>query len=596
MRDSPEAYLRSRGVRWRRVGENEVRFPCPSCRADEGFSLNLLTGLWVCMRASCGERGNLYRLKVLRGDALHVERPRPDLTPPPPAKLPPPAQKPSVTRWHEALVSADEASAAREYLMSRGIRDDCWAFAKLGWMRHRRDGTEPDCQNGWIVIPYPYPEDRSRCGCVKLRAVPPEPMGKKGRRQRYDRLPGGRNLLYAPCGLDPKKTLVLAGGELDALSVVQTVLDAYPEGWNVVATGGEAAWDEEWADLLETCEDVVVAYDADRGGRKGAEKVANALGRHRCRVMEMPGGCNDLNDALSQGKLGFFDLQALITSAKSPVAQGLVKPTELQDDLIAGLFGSEVAAKGVSTGWRGLDGLVGGWRWSEMTLVTGETGSGKTTWLSQAVGYQVAAGHRCLLWPAEIGAMAQLRKLVSQKAGRNAAEMEPADVISTIREVNPFVWLVRKRGRVRPDVVRETLRYAAHMLGVRFLLLDHIDHVSGLGKDQWDRRSEMVEVLTDVADETGMHEFIVAHPDKSDSGNRMVMPWHLKGPSDLIQASHNGISLFRERSKKQLEKGGPAKSRLLVWKRRENWGRGEGYVDLDFDVKTERFAQGQGVL
>jgi DNA primase len=72
-------------------------------------------------------------------------------------------------------------------------------------------------------------------------------------------------LEYIPHG----EVVVLTEGELDAL-VLQTL------GFHAMSsTGGAGTWRQEWSELLQENHRVIIAYDADEAGVRGALKVAS---------------------------------------------------------------------------------------------------------------------------------------------------------------------------------------------------------------------------------------------------------------------------------------------------------------------------------
>ena len=111
--------------------------------------------------------------------------------------------------------------------------------------------------------------------------------------------------MYAPGKLEG--TVLIVGGELDALSIVQELVDeelwGKSPGFSVVSVpDGEGSWKTQFTDELAHIEDIVVAFDNDAAGRKASEKVSEALGRHRCRIGRWPDDANDPNELLMQGK------------------------------------------------------------------------------------------------------------------------------------------------------------------------------------------------------------------------------------------------------------------------------------------------------
>ena len=92
-----------------------------------------------------------------------------------------------------------------------------------------------------------------------------------GIKYRYDKgavasLFGAETLRW----VTPGEVLVVTEGELDALAM-RTL------GYNVVSTtGGAGTWNSEWGQIIENFS-VVILYDADEAGVKGALKVASMI-------------------------------------------------------------------------------------------------------------------------------------------------------------------------------------------------------------------------------------------------------------------------------------------------------------------------------
>ncbi len=327
-----------------------------------------------------------------------------------------------VELWHRDLLTADAAAPARKYLEERGITEDVIKLAKLGWAssppgnasepvttsrrkkspaarrkkpaaaravpaspessssdekpqrppkgkaaakRRSRRASAPQKRTGpgsGGLITIPYFED-GKVVLVKLRWVPPEPVdGKNGKVRRYQRIAGGRTVLYQPFGpIDPEKPVVLVGGEFDALSAGVALLEL-GESLNVAATSaGEGGWSEEFGDELDAVEDLIVIYDSDAGGRGGAKKVAEAMGRHRVRIGKWPEGHNDANDALRAGDLEGFSMVAVMRDAVSPVAAAVATAAAVGKDYLARRADTS-RAQSWTTGHKDMDNLTGGIR------------------------------------------------------------------------------------------------------------------------------------------------------------------------------------------------------------------------------------------
>lgn len=623
MAESPSAYLRRKGIKTKPSGrgQNEVAFPCPRCKEASDFSFNVKTGQWQCFRASCGGKGGLYAIKQAFGDAYRVE-PVTRSTGRFSTGASPTAREPTLTapyqQWHDDLMNSQLARHAREYLTSRRIGAEVLRMAKVGWVATHPEGRKPGngvgkyratrstarvkASPGLLTFPFfrvPHTEasDKDAPVLVKLRWLPPEPV-KNGKTWRYSRVAGGGATLYAPCGIDPKVVLLLVGGELDVLSVVQVAIRDGSDGFNVAASpGGEGGWADDLSDQLDDAEDVVIAYDSDAAGKKGARTVATLLGGFRCRIGTWRG--NDANDDLCAG-MDYFDLQAILTTATSPAADGIDSIEAIADEFVQDLFHGECGAKGFSTGWIEVDAKVGGIRMGECTVITGETGTGKTTFATQLLMNQAIGGRRVLICPFEMGWRKQLQLMAWQKLGQDPVDAGEDRSRAAIVSLGQNIYVFRKHGSVDVNAMRETLLYCITRLGIRFILIDHIDFMCGRGREQWDRKDEMIQMLEEVIVEHGAHCFVVNHPNDAESGRstsqrsrdeRVVQLRDLKGHSTIRQDFANVWSLWRPRAKSrdvESDDRGMYQAGLVVLKNRDPRGF-EGWIEMLFGRDEQRF-------
>lgn len=636
--ESPSEYLKRIGVKTSKVGHNEVRFKCPACDDDEGFSFNTSSGLWVCMRASCGERGNLFRLKVLRGDAYEASSAIPRHEPidePPPLKMAfsgghgEPGSV--IDGWVKALESEPSAAAARSYLESRGfcVGSGVAKRARLGWVeslpgenaqerprpvtrRPSRPGRQqaeqsPQSEPGWITIPYPSLDGSfDDAGMVKLRAVPPERTDKKGKPIRYRRIAGGTTTLYAPLGVDWRKPMLLCGGELDALST----LEALGEGgdlsgleFSVVSPSSESSWGA-LADVVDKLhDDVVVVFDSDDAGVAAADRAAASIGRWRCRIGHWPDGVKDANEALVAGKLDYFSVVGVVQNARSTVSQGIAPSTVFEDRVIARI--RRQGAEGWSTPWHSLDKLLGGGLVpGDTTVVTGHTGAGKSLVASQVALEFVARSQRVWFAPFELGVDGQLERCVWQLRGRDPREMVDYDIRQAIRELDRILWFDHY-GAIETDAFAETLTYVVRRLDVDLIVLDHRDFMLRRGdRERWNKADELAMAIVKGVQDSTAHCLLVVHPSKPSSAKKDRDDWipqlgDAKGHSDIYQDVSNYMAVYRPRSTDRSERPGPDgcyDSAIVVEKVRNPRG-GEGTVQLRFDKVAQRYydAVGRGI-
>lgn len=642
MIDDPATYFARNGIQYKQSkGKNgrELLVDCPSCGRDGGkCSVNSKTWKWQCFvcKATGGEvtfkreRGDLYAVTNQAEDDAEKHRDEAFAQ-----ALLAKRSRTQVERWRDALQADPAAEAARAYLVEeRLITLETAKRLLIGWSATRPTSTskpakaeqkprrrrrrasasevqpEPDSAPtgpGWLTIPSftrhtglgPDPES---CAMVKLRSVPPA-------EKEYRRITGGESILYAPGGIDPKTTLLVVGGELDAAVIHQI------GHTNVVAgTTGESGWSDVWTKQLEDCEDIVVIYDADGTGQAGAEELSKTLGQHRTRIGHWPEPYNDANAALIGLGADVFDIfhvESVIASARSALAKGINRIDEsLRTRYKRRLLGGE--NRGVSSGWPHFDDSIGGVRWGEVTVVTGDTSSGKTTFISElalkmaqpvAASTDSALGGRAaiptLVMPFESGDERQLDKWVRQVSTHPPDELSEEQIDETLDALEAMpLWVMRHYGKFKAEALRNTLIYAARRLGVKFVVLDHLHFmVDEGGEQEREQISAICMVCAEVAQSEGMHVVLVAHPhgtgsskDK-DRDNRIVQLGDLKGSSAIKQIADNALSVWKPRNATRegiADDQGYGESIVYVLKARSDYGS-EGSVPFMFWIRAARY-------
>ncbi|MCS3955561.1 hypothetical protein GGP81_002092 [Salinibacter ruber] len=237
-----------------------------------------------------------------------------------------------VEKWHERLVvETGAAQAARRYLTGeRGLHPGVLKLSRVGlahekeipndWSGFFRREARP--VTWWIVFPVARRDlDGAPVVSVKGVGFDPETCDWK-RNDGGEKIPS--NVSSALWDLVPTEgngasridgPVLVCEGELDALCALSNGFNA------VTGTTGAGTFKPEWARYLtcvEPAQDhgVLVVYDGDETGRKGAQKAASKL--HEAgldvRVASLPGG-KDVNDVLTEG--GKEDLHAHLAQADS---------------------------------------------------------------------------------------------------------------------------------------------------------------------------------------------------------------------------------------------------------------------------------------
>jgi len=361
-------------VALRRVGNRLVGL-CPfHTEKSPSFSVNAAEGLYYCF--GCQARGDVitfvretqhldfseavHWLAARAGIALRYDTPgatrehhrRGVLTE---------AMQQAVDWYHERLLAAPDAAAARGYLRhDRGYDGDVVRAFKLGWAP---DGWDQLCRTSGIPLDTLREvglATRSRNGnhidVFRSRVMFPifdvdaKPVGfggrvlPGGRGPKYMNSPEGplyskRRVLY---GLNWAKEDVVAKGEVIVCEGYTDVIGFHQAGVpRAVATCGTALADEHMQRLKNFARRIILAYDADAAGQGAAEKFYEweqklELDIH---VLRLPPGADPgelgakdpaaLSDAVAQARPFLaFRVERILDAADTTTPEGRARAAE----------------------------------------------------------------------------------------------------------------------------------------------------------------------------------------------------------------------------------------------------------------------------
>lgn len=448
---------------------------------------------------------------------------------------------PTIASAFVAKLWTDEGAAVLDYL--RGVRrfsDETIRAWDLGAMISR-DGTP------WVAIPL---KDRSGVVVnVRYRPVPPacaeRSAGLAGcgyceacvsdRKTRGFRVTPGRPLpLYGSHLLpaDHEIHVIVTEGELDVVALYEY---GFREGV-VSGTGGAGTLKDEWLDELEPYKGFVLAYDQDDAGEQGASDLAERLGRYRCSRARLPR--KDAGDCLAFGLAG-DEVESAINRSRGMLATEIVGAGAYADD-IERLITRPGDLVGRPTGSAALDRALGGIR-PGVIIVTGETGEGKTSFLTWLLFEQARMGHPSLLTSFEQSPLGTVQKLLRCELGGDFTARTEAERRGALAELDARpLTIVKHRGQMPFEELHDTIRYAVRRLGVRNVLVDHLGFV--VDPDAEDERREIqvvIRALSIIAEHEGVAIFLVCHPSNQHvAQKRRVGIADLKGASALRQDAH----------------------------------------------------------
>lgn len=204
--------------------------------------------------------------------------------------------------------------------------------------------------------------------------------------------------------------------------------------------------------------------------------------------------------------------------------------------------------KGYSTGWKSLDYIMQGLRKGEVTVVTADTGAGKTTFCTQLMVNCAMQNISVWINSWEMNPATTMRKLASivLRKPMKVCPFTPQD------NVNWDKWCSHYKVRVNQNTVGCDINFLAKKLieakkeGIEIVMLDHLDYLVNSRKEKiYEAIDETVKRLHELAFGLQMHFLLICHPRQSSTGTEEIGMHALKGSASIKQYADNIIILHR---------------------------------------------------
>lgn len=500
-KDDALRFAYEQGIKTKIVG-NELRFnKCPYCRTrtndKDTFAINLETGMFKCMRSSCGAKGNMLTLHKDFGFSLGTEvneyfdRSRVFRTFP----------------KREKPVPKDNALA---YMASRGISSS--TCTKYNITTDKNDDK---------VLVFPFYDEQDQLTFIKYRKTNYNPLKDKNKEWcMRDTKP----ILFgmSQCNLE-NKTLIMTEGQIDSLSVAEA---GYENAVSVPTGKNGFSWVPYCWDWLHNFAQLIIFGDREGENITLLDDMSvrfNGLVRHV--RLEDYKDCKDANEILT--KYGVEQVRQCIDNAVPVEVKEIKDITEVKRVKISDL-------EKFNTGFGSLNKILGGFYMGQVVLLTGERGKGKSTLASQFGTMAVKAGYTTFFYSGELMDWYFRSWIDLQIAGDqhiNKIRNEYGNFDYSI-DANAYsqmeTWYAGKIKIYDNNIVKEdehdnlleTMEKAIKRYSCRVLFIDNLmtamddDITSDLNRQQ----TSFVRQLTQMAKKYNVLIFLVAHPKKNPSG------------------------------------------------------------------------------
>lgn len=430
----------------------------------------------------------------------------------------PPRERPSFKRPPQRPQKVPE-SKVRAWLLGRSLTDKTLADFKIGEIE----------KNGKHIAVFPYWRDGELVN-AKYRNV----ESKREMRQEA----GAEPCLFGWHLIDPKvRSVIITEGEIDAMTLHQMGFPAL----SVNAGAGNHQWVENDWDRLERFSELLICFDNDEAGQKGAAELIQRLGIERCKLVKLP--AKDANQFLMDGA----DLEMFDDAIQKAT---YVDPQELVGiaDYFALVKGMLYPAPGAVThpflmlGPEHEDCFQ--FRPGELSVWTGINGHGKSLMLNQVLIGLMSQGERVCVFSGEMTPASQAMRCVRQLCG--TARPMPAYIDAAADWIRHRMWIFNVVGSAKISRLLEVFAYAAKRYGISHFVIDSLmmTDVPDDGPGAFTAQKKAVQELSAFAKQYRAHVHLVAHPRKGKDEMNAPGKLDIGGSGKITDGADNVFSVY----------------------------------------------------
>ena len=569
------SFATSQGIKAKIKGRELHFMDCPYCHGGGhkdkySFSINLDTGQFKCLRASCGVTGNMLTLSrdfdfSLGNNVDEYYRPRKKYR--------------SFKKPKEVIKPREPAIA---YLESRGISED---IAK------RYEITTLADQENVLVFPF-YDASGNLC-FIKYRKTDFD-KSKDCNKEWCEK--GCRPILFGmkQC-TDQHDRLVITEGQIDSLSVAMAGI----ENAVSVPTGAKGfTWIPYCYDWVSKFDEIVVFGDYEKEQITLLDEVAK---RFPCRIKHVRHedykDCKDANEILQ--KYGPEAVRHAVDNAVYVPVNRVIPLADVEDVNIYEL-------PKVKTGIRELDQMLyGGLPFGMVCVIAGKRGEGKSTFASQILGHVVNQGYVTFAYSGELPNYLYKNWFDFQIAGRHHIienQSEYGGVNRFITRTNQalinewyrekaFIYDNRIIENDEKEDLLKSIEKSIQQYGVKVVLIDNLMTAMYIdeqrGSDRYEQQGQFVRNLAKLAIRYNCLILLVAHQRKNSFTTDIND--EVSGSGDITNLA--GLTLgYNRGSKEEIDKGFITQDqrKLIVAKNRLFGKINLSGIVLDYDERSKR--------
>lgn len=370
--------------------------------------------------------------------------------------------------------------------------------------------------------------------------------------------------------------VVLTSREVDCLALNQST--GLP---TVALPRGTTCLPPALLPYLEQFRRIVLWLGDDLRSWEAAKLFARKLNPKRCSLVRPGDQQPHPLEALNRG----LNLSRILRSALPAWHKSIVSFRQLREEVLGELSNVEQVAGVRWSRFPDLNRLLKGHRKGELTIFTGPTGSGKTTFISEYALDLCTQGVNTLWGSFEISNVRLARVMLTQFAlGRLEEQLDKYDEWADRFEDLPLYFMTF-HGQQSIRTVIDTMQHAVYVYDICHVVIDNLQFMMGheqLSTDRIAAQDYIVGAFRKFATDSSCHVTLVIHPRKEDD-DKELQTASIFGSAKASQEADNVLIL---QDRKLVT--GPGKRYLQVSKNR--FDGDVGVFPLEFNKSSLTFS------
>ncbi|XP_064625102.1 twinkle mtDNA helicase-like [Lineus longissimus] len=308
------------------------------------------------------------------------------------------------------------------------------------------------------------------------------------------------------------KMVVVTTSETDAIAVHQaTKIPA------VALSKGQSALPPEVLPFLEQFDKIILWFGSDVRNWDAAKMFAKKLGEERCHLVSPSDDQPNAMEALRKN----LKLSKIASDAKPAPHKSITSFKELRQEVFNQFSHAEQAAGVKWKRYPRLNQLLKGHRRGELTVFTGPTGSGKTTFISDYSLDLCLQGVHTLWGSFEINNVRLCRMMLQQFARKNVYKnLDNFDEYADGFEAIPMHFMTF-HGEENFKKVLDTMSHAVYVHDIAHVIVDNLQFMMGVERfgssmDRFFQQEVIIGAFRRFATNLNCHVTLVIHPRKED--------------------------------------------------------------------------------